>query len=369
MLLPISIPVLCLSLAPSQAAGSVFDHVSVPLGALPLRVSVASLDPGQAEDVTLLVEVPGAHELRTFGWFQGSVRSQVKTDLKDFNFFPEVPNFELADLNGDGFLDIGFSSILDPSQFFLGNGDLSFGGGSFLPSAGGNQSDVGFVDIDGDGFLDSVLLVEDGGWFLDCGLNNGAGTQFNMGSCFAFAPGTHLSGGCLLFADVEGNGQTSTFVTGGTGLARTNWPGGPPTDELILGGLFSDVLKADLDGVNGLDLVVCEPSQHRIQVLLNDGTGAFPAPQIYAVGREPANLTVGDLNSDGILDLAIADRVGNRAYVLCGNGGGRFLPCGDVPVGQSPVDIAAGDVDGDGDLDLVAACAGDETLSFLLNSL
>ena len=368
MLLPISIPVLCLSLAPSQAPGSTFDHVSVPLGALPLRVSVASLDLGPTEDVTLLVEVPGAHELRTFGWVNGSVRSQVKTDLKDFNF-PEVPNFALADLDRDGFLDIGFSSILNPFQSFLGNGNLSFGGGSPLPSAGGNQSDVGFVDVNGDGFLDSVLLVEDGGWFLDCGLNDGTGTQFAMGSSFAMAPGTHLSQGRVLFADVEGNGQTSTLVTGGTGLARTNWPGGPPTDELILGGLFSDVLKADLDGVNGLDLVVCEPSQRRIVVLLNDGAGGFPTSQAYAVGREPANLAVGDLNSDGILDLAIADRMGSRVHVLCGDGSGQFLPCGSAPVGKSPVDVAVGDLDGDGDLDLVAACAGDETISFLLNSL
>src|SRR5690606_34048358 len=62
-------------------------------------------------------------------------------------------------------------------------------------------------------------------------------------------------------------------------------------------------------------------------------------------------LDLGDLDGDGLLDVVVADPVDGALHVLLGEIGGRFTPSLPFPAvpGVSQVDL--GDVDGDGDLD------------------
>ncbi|MBI1381227.1 MAG: hypothetical protein GC161_09070, partial [Planctomycetaceae bacterium] len=330
----------------------------------PTRVLVSPLDSGPTDDIMLVSNVfPGVYDLWTVGLTGSQLKVEVQAGLAELG---EMESVAIAqeDFDGDGDLDVGLSPLFSP-QFYVGNGDVSFSPGSFLPTLGGSQHAVGFTDVDGDGDPDSVLLVRDfSSWYLDFGINNGAGAFGNVS--FEDAPGTYAFEARMIFADVGGQGAVSTFVTGGTGLARSNWPGGSASNELVLAGGYAEVAAADFDGVNGLDLVVCGRGQNGIVVLLNDGTGNFPMTQAYQTGRFPESVVAADLDGDGDIDLAVANRDGDTVTVLCGDGAGGFTNCGKHPVGRGPLDIAAGDVDGNGKIDLVVACSVGGKMTVLL---
>ena len=349
-------------LSPPQAPS--FFQLELAVPGAPERVLVSPLDSGPTDDIMLMSNVSsGVYDLWTVGLVGSQLKIEVQSGLTELGYIDPV-SMAQEDLNGDGNLDVGLAPLFNP-QYYVGGGDISMSPGSFLPTFGGSQHAVGFTDIDGNGTPDSVLLVNDlGGWFLDYGLNDGTGAFGN--SSFVYAPGTSVYEARMIFADVGGQGAVSTFVTGGTGLARSNWPGGSSTNELLLAGDYAEVAAADLDGVNGLDLVLCGRDRNGIVVLLNDGSGNFPTAQAHITGRFPESVAAADLDGDGDVDLAVANRDGDSVTVLCGDGAGGFTNCGKYAVGREPVDIAAGDVDGNGKVDLVVACSVGGELSVLL---
>jgi hypothetical protein len=74
----------------------------------------------------------------------------------------------------------------------------------------------------------------------------------------------------------------------------------------------------------------------------------------YAVGTEPADVAIGDLNRDGLLDLVVANEhfSTESLSVLLGTGGGVFADEVRIPVRQ-PFCVAIADVDFDGRQDLL----------------
>jgi hypothetical protein len=72
----------------------------------------------------------------------------------------------------------------------------------------------------------------------------------------------------------------------------------------------------------------------------------------YAVLGTPAEVALGDFNSDGKLDVAVSDETGGAAALLLGNGDGTLQPALAYPVGAAPIGIAAGDFNNDGRLDI-----------------
>jgi hypothetical protein len=122
----------------------------------------------------------------------------------------------------------------------------------------------------------------------------------------------------------------------------------------------------DLDGDGDLDLVIGESSGW-LNYYRNDGGPSRPRFALVSdefekiqPGRRSAPL-LSDLDGDGDLDLLVGSEVGG--LVLFRNQGSRAAPhlvrdsafCVAAPVLAAP---AAGDLDGDGDLDLVVGGAG-----------
>ncbi|QDU69774.1 FG-GAP repeat domain-containing protein [Engelhardtia mirabilis] len=362
-MIPILALLACAPIAvPPQTSG--FSRLDLPLNGSPERVLVSNLDPGPTADVTVLVNRGvGVYDLTTLGLTASGIQVEVLPGLAQLGYIEQSTMAE-ADFTGDGVPDLGLSPLY-ATQSYVGNGDLTHRPGPFLPTYGGSQHAVGFTDVDGDGDLDSVLLVRDfSSWYLDYGFNDGTGS-FAEGS-FVEPPGLPDFGSRLLFADIEGQGRDSTFVTGSAGLFRSHWPAGPNDDVLLLAGDFAEVAAADLDGVFGLDLVVCGRGMNAIAVLLEDGAGGFGPPTVLPAGAFPESVAIADLDGDGDQDLAVANRDGDSVTLFCGDGAGGFVKCVTYPVGRRPTDIAAGDVDGNGKVDLVVTCATSGVLSILL---
>jgi hypothetical protein len=105
----------------------------------------------------------------------------------------------------------------------------------------------------------------------------------------------------------------------GTGALGASAPyaAGPTTNDVVL---------ADVDGKNGLDIVVGDANGN-VYVLLNDSHGVFgTAKGPYATGSAVLAVAAADFNEDGAIDIATANSSTNNASILFNDGSGGSSP-------------------------------------------
>jgi Ca2+-binding RTX toxin-like protein len=242
----------------------------------------------------------------------------------------QIEDIEVADFNGDHINDVVVSSGLGVHQLLLGgaNGSLTLKTGA-IPSIGASltaANGVGVADIDADGDLDLTFAAN--GAFVNF-VNNGAGA-FTKGSTIS-APTTGKYYADAFYADLDGSG------------------------------------KLDLVGIGGLDITYNyqdSASVSNIIVTTANGTQTLPAAQ-------SSDAAIGDINNDGFADIVIS--VARNYYsatppagqsdmiqLWLNDGHGHFTQAANsltakvagVPVSFTSVHL--GDINGDGLLDLAA---------------
>jgi hypothetical protein len=129
----------------------------------------------------------------------------------------------------------------------------------------------------------------------------------------------------------------------------------------------------DFNGDGKMDVLIVDeltspPYTTTLAVLLGNGDGTFQAAQFVSVAPGSNQLAVGDFNTDGKLDLAITNLNSNSIDVMVGNGDGSFQAATAYAVGQQPISLVVADFNGDGKPDLAVTNSGDSTLGILLGN-
>ncbi|HEX2568117.1 MAG TPA: VCBS repeat-containing protein [Polyangia bacterium] len=131
------------------------------------------------------------------------------------------------------------------------------------------------------------------------------------------------------------------------------------------------IASGDLNGDDRPDLVIANPDQGTISVLLNDGLGAFPSVADYPAGPVPLAIAITKVDSPHSADVVVASTdftgIAGQVSVLHNLGAGTLGPADHYQAGLDPRGLAIGDFDSDGLQDLAVLDAADGSVDILLN--
>ncbi|MBW3553950.1 MAG: VCBS repeat-containing protein [Gemmatimonadetes bacterium] len=275
------------------------------------------------ENLYFLEHTPETFEVRTTRYLYGiDVGSE------------SIP--ELADLDGDGDLDLLLGSKIDPADGRTGRihhfenvgsaGRPSFRERPPLPISGHYHYAPEAGDLDGDGVLD--LLV--GTWNDEVLLYRNAGTARSAEWELAAEPLVELTRGSNstpAVGDVDGDGDLDLLVgeaSGTVNFYRNAGSATQPSYELVSDewegidvGRRSQPALVDLDGDGDLDLVIGNEAGE-LRVWRNAGTRAEPrfvSEQGSRLPRLPYGAPAfGDLDGDGSLEILLGNLSGGVGY-------------------------------------------------------
>jgi Bacterial Ig-like domain (group 3)/FG-GAP-like repeat len=284
---------------------------------------------------------------------------------------PQVSSLAVADLNGDGKLDVVATNYENPGlTVWLGNGDGTFQAATTISLAGffSSTNSVAIGDLNGDGIPDLAVAQSavggEGYGAVAILLGNGDGTFQSPREISALVPAL-----AIRIADLNRDGKPDlvvgesvggeVFFGTGDGTFKSN--GGLGTFDAA----SYSVAVADVNKDGWPDILLSD-SSGELELILNNGDGTFAfAVQVSAgLGQVVWWIAAADVNGDGNPDLITANQCGKHCQmgvsVILGNGDGTFQPAVEYPAGRADSSgaVALADVNGDGHLDILYTDVG-----------
>lgn len=269
----------------------------------------------------------------------------------------------VANLDGDGDLD-----VLYADEFYLElawaentDGAGTFGAPTVISSSFDYLRCCAAGNLDGDTDVDVLYGTWDAeiGWFENS--PGGFSTRHALTDGLAIISSMALG-------DVDGDGHLdllgSSFDDSSVFLFAGNVGNAFGPLEVLNDTLseVSDVIAADLDGVNGTDLVVAltgdalAPDPDQFLFLPNDGSNQFTTSSVLdgPPSDAPWSATAADIDNDTDLDLVLAWSGSDEVKWIKNNGGGSFSAPMTLGTSDGCRSVAAGNLDGVPGLEIVA---------------
>jgi len=296
---------------------------------------------------------------------------------------PKVPRAAVtADINHDGHQDIfligqntGESGAVALIAYGNGNGTFQpfFTAFGVAPQAATHPL---LADLNGDGFVDMVLR--------DGNTSRVVITQNTGNGSFIFRGSLDIGStiGAAAAGDFDGDGTTDlAILSGGVDifLNRGDWNNWDNAGFFPAGNANANLITGDFNHDGRLDLAAAVTSgtstgapPGKIDILLGVGEGGFGAPREYAVGYGPNSMGIADFDGDGNTDIAVSNSGSGvngdtRVAVLYGDGSGLFPNVNFSEAATQPRDLIAADFNSDGKPDVAVVDYNYAFLDLLLN--
>ncbi len=261
------------SLYINNGDGTFASQVTVESGYHPSSTRLADLDNDSIQDLVVTNEQatldPGSDSISVlYGNGDGTFQSRVSFQVED-----EPQESEVADFNGDNYLDIAVVNIRGHNiSVLLNDGSGSFGShvnyeSHYAPTA------ISVADLNNDTYVDII------------------------------APNS----------DAYDRSEISIILNKGDGSFDT-------TVYVNSGGYPLVTFTSDLDHDNDVDIIVANWMTDSLSILINNGDATFEDPVQLPTGDTPASVFAADLDGDTFDDLAIGNRNSNEILVYVNEG-------------------------------------------------
>jgi hypothetical protein len=213
--------------------------------------------------------------------------------------------------------------------------------------------------MDGDGWLDVIVVIRDGDKVQ--AYRNNAGhlelsSEITVGRSPRELASADFNGdGCPDFAVVNRQSFDVSILIGCGGGAV----GFQTLNQVLpVDGEVSGLQLHDLNGDGRADVIQAHRASSDVSVRLASTGGQLASPVFYPAGTGVSHLELADVNGDGHVDVLTAstglEHLPGSLTVRMGTSGGTFGPAlmTELPGPARPLAVKAADLDGDGKVDL-----------------
>ena len=377
----------------SISTGTMATRITFTTGATAFNAAIGDIDGDGKPDIAVTNNTPNTVSVFRNTTTEGGINAGSFAAKQDFTTGTDPIDVELADLDGDGKLEMIVSNNGGPSVSVFHNTATSgtIDGSTFSAkqdfTTAGNPNGIAIGDIDGDGKAD-IAVVSQASAVVSLLRNTSVAGAIGASS---FATKVDHTVGTtpmdVAIGDIDGDGLPEV-VTANSGAANISILRSTATPGVIDGSTLAAkvdytsgsgpraIALADGDGDGKLDIITANNSAGTISIFVNtamSGTidaGSLASKLDFAAGTAPIGVDLADFDGDGLLDIAIAEDTGGTLSLFENTTSGGSVSLGtrvDFDLGVTARHIAVADLDGDDRPDAVIPNLNSGTVSVFHN--